>query len=700
MKPRLHAHFEVHRQPVGKELAFLLQDHSLGKFYRFNVNAYDILGRMDGVRTVHDIWEASVACLGDDAPTQDDTIALLGRLHSVDALKLNITPDCQELFERAQRSKKPWLKSALRTPLSVRIPLLDPERALTALMPIVGPFFSRAGFALWLLVVIWAVVVAAMHWPELSHGGVDQILDPDNLLMLLVVYPFAKIFHEFGHAITTRKWGGEVHEMGITLLVFVPIPYVDASSMMAIGSKYRRMLVSASGMMVELFLAAIALLVWINAEPGLLRLTAFNFMLVAGVSTLLFNGNPLLRFDAYYILKDAIDIPNLASRSSRYLSYLAQRYLFGLTTVESPVTRRGERSWLLCYGVAAMVFRLFMTFTIVLFIAGQYFVVGIVMALWALALLVGVPAAKGAHFIIFNHALADKRVRALTVSFSVLVALCGFVFLTPVPSATQAQGVLWLSDQAQVHAGTEGVVTELLAEPSSQVEVGQPLLAMANPLLQARINILEAELGELQIRHRIENLVDRVNATLIMDQIISKQGELERERVRAESLVIHSGSTGQFVMRRANNLPGRYVRQGERIGFVLDRGSMTVRVVVPQDQIGLIRETLEGVEVKLAESLKTSIPATLTRGVPAAQQRLPSKVLGREGGGMIAVEPGDKEGLTALQSVFVLDVTLRDEPSAWRIGQRAYVKFDHGNQPLAEQWYRRGRQLFIRRFGV
>ena len=111
LKPRLRSHFEVHRQPFGNELAFILQDHSNGKFYRFNVNAYDILGRMNGERTVHDIWEAAIACLGDDAPTQEETIALLGRLHAVDALHVSVTADCMELFRRAQRSKKHWWKT-------------------------------------------------------------------------------------------------------------------------------------------------------------------------------------------------------------------------------------------------------------------------------------------------------------------------------------------------------------------------------------------------------------------------------------------------------------------------------------------------------------------------------------------------------------------------------------------------------------
>ena len=240
LKPRLREHFEVHRNPFGNELAYLLQDHSTGKFYRFNVNTYDILGRMDGHRTVHDIWEATVATLGDDAPTQDETIALLGQLHGTDALHVNVTPDCLELFSRAQRNKKPWWRTWLRNPLSIRMPLFDPERVLNAIMPVAGLVFSLPGFLVWLAVVSWAVVLAAANWTGLTYGAADQILDPGNLLTLVLVYPLVKVFHEFGHAITTRKWGGEVHEMGITLLVFVPIPYVDASAAAAIRSKYQR----------------------------------------------------------------------------------------------------------------------------------------------------------------------------------------------------------------------------------------------------------------------------------------------------------------------------------------------------------------------------------------------------------------------------------------------------------------------------
>ena len=127
-----------------------------------------------------------------------------------------------------------------------------------------------------------------------------------------------------------KRWGGEVNEMGITLLVFMPIPYVEASSSATFPSKWQRVAVGAAGMYLELLLAGGAMFVWLYMGPGLLRTLAFNTMVVAGVSTVVINANPLLRYDGYFILADLIEIPNLAPRSYRCLGDLVQRYLFGV----------------------------------------------------------------------------------------------------------------------------------------------------------------------------------------------------------------------------------------------------------------------------------------------------------------------------------------------------------------------------------
>ena len=160
------------------------------------------------------------------------------------------------------------------------------------------------------------------------------MLSAQNLLLLWLVFPVIKLLHELGHAYAAKAGGGEVHEMGMMLLVFMPVPYVDATAAGGFRSKWRRALVGAAGMLVELFIASLCMFVWVLVEPGVMRAVAFNVMLIAGVSTVVFNGNPLLRFDGYYILSDLIEIPNLAHARQPVLA-LPRRAL------PLPAARRG-----------------------------------------------------------------------------------------------------------------------------------------------------------------------------------------------------------------------------------------------------------------------------------------------------------------------------------------------------------------------
>src|SRR5262249_31618300 len=184
--------------------------------------------------------------------------------------------------------------------------------------PLAKWLFGPAGAILWLVVVPPALLLAAQHWQELGANASDQILAANNVLPLALVYVALKALHEFGHGFAVKAFGGAVHELGVMILVLAPLPYVDASAASGFRSKWRRALVGSAGMIVEVFFAALALYIWLVVEPGLVRALAFDAMVVAGVSTVVFNGNPLLRYDGYYILADLLEIPNLAQRAARY----------------------------------------------------------------------------------------------------------------------------------------------------------------------------------------------------------------------------------------------------------------------------------------------------------------------------------------------------------------------------------------------
>ncbi|KAH2824725.1 hypothetical protein KXV85_000456, partial [Aspergillus fumigatus] len=284
-------------------------------------------------------------------------------------------------------------RGSFGNPLAMRLPVWDPDRFLETTLPLVRPAFSRTGALVWLATMLIALVLIGIHWSELTDGMSDRILAAESLLLTAMVFPVLKFFHELGHAYATKIGGGEVHELGLMVLVFAPVPYVDASASISFRSKWRRALVGASGMLTELFVAAIAMVLWTLVEPGLVRSLLFQTVLIAGLSTVLFNINPLLRFDGYYILSDLIEIPNLGARSPQYWAWLVNRLAFGLNDSPRATTPR-ERYWFLAYAPLALAYRILMLFSISIFVATHYFFVGALIAVWGLVLGLGLPVYK------------------------------------------------------------------------------------------------------------------------------------------------------------------------------------------------------------------------------------------------------------------------------------------------------------------
>lgn len=699
LTPRLRSHARIHRHQYRGQTWHILQDLSTERFHRFSPAGYFIAGLMDGRRTVQEIWEIASARLGDEAPTQDEMIALLAQLHGADVLQCDVSPDTAELLRRyEQQQRRRWRQ--ILSPFAWRIPLLDPERFLGRFLPVVRPLTGWLGALLWVAVVPPALVLAGMHWVDLSQNFIDRVLTPQNLAILWLLFPVIKALHELGHAFLTRAYGGEVHDMGVMILVLTPVPYVDASSAWAFRERWRRVAVGAAGMLVELFLAALALFVWLNAEPGTVRALAYNTMLIAGVSTILFNANPLLRYDGYYILSDLLEIPNLRPRSSAYMGYLAERYLFGRREAEAPPATPGERAWFVAYSIASFLYRMSVFVAIILFLASRFFTVGIALAALAAGAWIVLPAAKGLAFLFSAPRLRDVRARAVTVTAAILAVVAVVVGLVPVPLRTQLEGVVWIPDDSLVRVGTEGFVERLVAQPGARVRAGDALIELRDPVLTTRVVALAARLVELRARYSAEFPTDRVKAEIIKDDIRYAEENVARARERTAELTVRSRVDGVLVVTRADDLLGRFVRKGELLGYVMDLGTVRVRTVVPQEEIDLVRQRTQKIELRLAERLEEVLAATVMRIAPSATDQLPSAALGSRGGGQIAVDPTDRQGDKAIERLVQVDLELPSEARVKQVGGRVYIRFDHGREPLVYRWYRGLRQLFTARFNV
>ncbi|MGH8722062.1 MAG: hypothetical protein ACREU4_08765, partial [Burkholderiales bacterium] len=411
------------------------------------------------------------------------------------------------LLRRARKGKpKTWMQN-LRSPLAVRIPLFDPDRFLERWLAWYQPLFGWGGFLLWCAVVGWGIYASAAHWDALTENFSDRVLAPQNLLLMWLLFPLLKLCHEFGHACATKAWGGEVHEMGIMFLVLMPIPYVDASSATAFRKTHRRVLVGAAGMVVELFIASVALFLWLEAQPGLFRAALYNIMLIAGISTVLFNANPLLRFDGYYILGDLLQIQNLRQRGQQYLAHLAESKLFGVKAPEFDAGR-SEKRWFVFFTIASFLYRVFIMLAIAVFIAREYMIIGVLLALWALATAFVLPIAKGVGYLLLHAKLRRNRLRAIASTTAIVGVLGALLFALPVPHWTRAEGVIWMPHDAQVRAGADGFVRRIVAAPGSVVSRGSPLVVVEDPELEPRVRILEAQLRLLEARAQAQRVDD------------------------------------------------------------------------------------------------------------------------------------------------------------------------------------------------
>jgi putative peptide zinc metalloprotease protein len=509
-----------------------------------------------------------------------------------------------------------------------------------------------------------------------------------------------KALHELGHAFAVKHHGGEVHEMGILFLVFVPLPYVDASAAAAFADKWKRVAVGAAGIGVELVASALALFVWLAVEPGALRSLAHAVLWVGGASTLLFNGNPLLRFDGYYVLSDWIEIPNLRARSTRYLAYAVERYVFGLEKVRDPVTAPGERFWFVSWGLAAGVYRVGVVFAIALFVAERYLLVGVLLAALALATQLVLPLLRQALFVLRSPRLGGQRPRALTASALALAALLAAALLLPLPLSTRAQGVVWPPEGTHVRAGADGFVEELLVAPGARVATGQPLLRTRDAAVEAELAVGEARLREVRARYRAARGGDRVAAQNLRDELEAAESARDRARERAVAAVVRSPGEGRFVAPDAGDLLGRFVEQGELLGYVVGPSISTARVVIPQDSASLVQQRTRRVELRHSRRPGRIVTARVAREVPAATDLLPSAALGSLGGGPFAVDPGDARGLRTTRSVFQLELELPASAAVAEIGGRVHVRFDHGAEPIAWRGIRAVRRLLLSRIGV
>jgi putative peptide zinc metalloprotease protein len=689
----------VRRQNFRGERWFVIENPFTNEFFRLTSHAYEFVARLHPSRTVDEVWRECLERFPATAPGQSEALQLLSQLYFANLLRYDRATDAAELFERFKKRQSREWKSRLLNIMFMRFPLLDPDRFLVRTLPLVGKFLSPIGALLWLVVVGWALKVVADNWDAVRQQS-EGILAPSNLPLLYLGMAIIKAIHEFGHAYFTRKLGGEVHVMGIMLMIFTPVPYVDATAAWGFRSRWHRILVGAAGMIVELFFAAIATFIWASTGQGLVHSLAYNIMFVASVTTVVFNANPLLRFDGYYILSDLLEVPNLTQRANQYLRYISERWLFGVRKAETPARTRREAFWLPTFGVASGIYRVIVFGGILLVVADHFFLIGIVMAVVCFVSWVTVPTVSFLRYLAASPRLDRHRARAIAVSASLLAVIVGVLQFVPLPKHFRAPGVLQAQQWTQVVNEASGSLAEILALPGENVRAGQKLVRFESPELA--IELAQARANQLEIETRLRAVLphDIANLKPLRGMLEAATNRVAKLEADVAALTVRARHDGRWVAPELLDSRHRWLPRGTPLGLVIDPASFQFTATVKQEEAAtLFRSPLRRAEIRLFGQVDEILESRSWSVIPGGQRVLPSPALGWHGGGEMPVAMDDPKGLKVTEPFFEVRANVAATNAiAYLHGRSGKIRFDEDWEPLLPRWIRNLRQLLQKRY--
>lgn len=700
----LRPQITAHRQFFRGDLSYVLADPYSNQFYRVSPAAWDFLGRLDGRSTVDDLWRARVAAEPATTPSQVEVVQLLAALSARGLLLSDRPLEAERLDDQHRETRARKFRSQAANFLFLRIPLWNPDRWLRAMRPLDRAIFSPVGAGVWLAVGLAGLIVAAGH----ARALLDQtqgVLAPGNLVALYATWAAVKLAHELGHAFACRHYGGEVPSLGLMLLVFTPVPYCDTTSAWRLRRRHQRVLVGAAGMIVELFIAALAVMVWAaTGRDSAINQIAYNIVFLASVGTLLFNLNPLLRFDGYYILGDLLGVANLHQRSIYQLRHLLERYVFGLRKSQGPARTRRDAAIYVGFGLASGVYRIFVFAVIILFIADQFLGLGLILAAGALAAFFVSPVVKFTRYLLREPRLEPVRPRALWVSSATALILILFFAAVPWPRHFRAPAVVQMPGTLTLATSGDGYLREVLVASGQAVRAGEPLARLENPALDQSLRATGAQIQELDARLRAA----RGTEPALLEPLARTRAALEQRRAdldaRRAALLVRAPADGLWSAPYLAQNTGAWLPRGAALGLLVSRQTPFVAAAVPQtDAASLFGAGLRAVEIRFPGRSGTDLAAPSWQIIAVERQRLRSPALGWQAGGALSVDRHDHTGETTVEPYF--EVRLPLDPAtaapllpALRHDQTAVVRFTLPPQPLAGQLWRAFRQLIQQRY--
>jgi putative peptide zinc metalloprotease protein len=718
---RLRGDLSITPQKYEGRTYYVVKDPVSLRYYRFTEQEHFLLGLMEeGAHTLDDAQKEFEQRFRPDRLTLED-LEHFGQQLLTAGLAQNESPGVGKLlFARRRKRRRSELMQTLTNILYIKIPIFDPERLLERMVPYCR-FIFTAWFGLFSVGVILAAILLVLTHFQTFRDRLPTFHEFFSFRMVAYLWAalgVVKVIHEFGHGVSCKRFGGEVHEMGFLFLCFSPAMYCNVSDAWTLPNKWHRIIISFAGIYVELMIAALATFVWWNspAQPFVNNM-ALSLMVVCSVSTVVFNGNPLMRYDGYYVVSDWLEIPNLRDRSNRYLQRLVSEHCLGIEQETEPYMALWRRIMFVSYAIISWVYRWVITFFILTIIATflkpyKLQVISNMLAIAAAASLVGWPLFRLGKSIHRRGRLPDMKPIRTTISASVLAALLLAFFLVPLPvSRVRQTGLVQVRPDVltPVHLRVPGILEQIYVHEGQRVEKGAVLATFSSLELQQQKSAAQSEydIRDGLVRTYSAQLQEVSDPDAIRRLQLAKtkaegdRAEAER-KLRELSEMARQGLT--LIAPRAGivmGLPlvdeiGKRIQRDQSAPFCLIGDPTKLRVLVPvtPDDYELIRANrtrqraggqelpvtirVQGLGGRTWEGRLSHLPESEAKEVPAA--------LSSRAGGPLAVRAGSSGGQMAPQNqVYLVGIDFLQSDSAICPGQLAQVKIH--NEPRTLAWW-------------
>jgi putative peptide zinc metalloprotease protein len=669
---------QVTRHLFRGQSSYLLCDPLTLQSHRLDPQDYRIFVNIDPARSLGEIFDGLVKAGRLDTEQEEAFYLFIYRLHTLNFLNLPVS-DEKALYQKFLRRNAARRREKIFGILFLRVPLWNPDSFLQKTINYTRFLFSPWFFITWLILIAVAAFVSIKHWDQLIQP-LEGILAAKNLPIMWVTLITLKLFHEFGHAYACKHYGGYVPEMGAYLIMFTPCAYVDATASWSLTRKLHRIIVCCAGMYVECFVAALAMLVWASTPPGLLHDVAYNVIVLASAVTILFNINPLMRFDGYYILSDFVEIPNLRRRASEYLNQWLKRVFLGV----SPEKRNQgilAHCWLGAFGVAASLYRVSIMIGIGTVLAYKFKTVGFVIA----ALMIGgtfFKAIKSAvSYLWFSAEASPARVRAVLTSLLPLLGLPIAIGMIPVRSTVQAAGTLDGVEEHVIRTPIDGFLTDVINPHTTSTDPETTIARLQNDDCMERLADVEAKITAGIIKRDAALSVDPSKAVEEEKSRIAHEHERTQRLIDIENLTIQAGQAGRFLPIITTNDIGLFLPMGTPIARIVT-GGWELNVLLNEEQLADADPKI-GQQVEIRTSAQPDKPLTgiITSIDPAGSRVVLEQALTHLAGGDIAIDPRTGEARQPFVRVSMTIPSLDQNESAR--GMTARVRFEAERIPIA-----------------